>query len=266
MSWLKSEEKIQILDLFGKGKSCKEIALIFNKTPSAIVKFINRNNIKFNLSKVHQKYPIDESFFENIDSPEKAYFLGWFVTDGSNGKGNCIAISLQENDKYILEVLKKIIKTDRPLIFKRAIKYKNSKENSKNQYSLTFYNKKISNDLLNLGYNNKKSYNLIFPSFLKEELIPHFLRGAFEGDGCICIHKNGYIIFICGTLEFCKGISSYLNTKKIINKISKSGSIWRIEIIKNKINKLKFLELIYDNSGEMKLLRKYDKYLIMKNK
>lgn len=39
---------------------------------------------------MHRKFDVNDNFFENIDSEEKAYLLGFFVADGTYGLGsNC---------------------------------------------------------------------------------------------------------------------------------------------------------------------------------
>ncbi len=41
------------------------------------------------------------------------------------------------------------------------------------------------NDLIGHGATIRKSLTLTFPTHLDEKLIKHFLRGYFDGDGCI---------------------------------------------------------------------------------
>ena len=52
-------------------------------------------------------------FFDRIDTEHKAYFLGFLIADGtlSNNKraNGRIGFLVQEDDKYVLEVLKKDI-------------------------------------------------------------------------------------------------------------------------------------------------------------
>ena len=45
--------------------------------------------------------------------------------------------------------------------------------------------KKIFKDLIKLGVTPRKSLTLKFPTFLNEDLMRHFIRGYFDGDGCI---------------------------------------------------------------------------------
>lgn len=45
--------------------------------------------------------------------------------------------------------------------------------------------KKMCEDLTNLGAVKNKSLCLKFPHFITKSLLPHFIRGYFDGDGCI---------------------------------------------------------------------------------
>ena len=49
-----------------------------------------------------RKYPIDEQFFDAIDSEEKAYFLGMLYADGTNSmKKTEVSLRLQEEDHEV---------------------------------------------------------------------------------------------------------------------------------------------------------------------
>jgi LAGLIDADG DNA endonuclease family protein len=214
------------------------------------------------------KYTINNTFFKQINTPEKAYFLGWIVSDGSISKKNCLNIRLQQQDFKILETLKSFINYNRPL---KIISYKHTIHKTwKDQVDLSIYNKEMCNDLRKLGYNNKKSYNAKFPTFLCKYLLPHFIRGIFEGDGCLSIkHKksyaniNGYYptkiaqFHISGTKNICLGLKSVFNNIKIFSKIRKGTGCYNVRVSGNE-NICKLLNWIYKDSNNMKLDRKYN--------
>ena len=41
---------------------------------------------------------LDDTFFSEIDSPSKAYLLGWIASDGTIGKNGTISIALHKRD------------------------------------------------------------------------------------------------------------------------------------------------------------------------
>jgi hypothetical protein len=212
------------------------------------------------------KYTVDTSFFKNIDSPEKAYFLGWIVSDGSIGLDNALKIRLQKDDSKILNILRRLIKSNRRL---KIVSYKDyGYVNRKDQADLSIYNKEICNDLRKLGYDNKKTKSAIFPTFLSDELIPHFVRGLFEGDGCIHLKpvKIKYIrkeyptkraqFYICGTKDICMGLERVFNKLQIKSTVREKTGCYEIRICGN-VNIYRTLVWLYRDCGILKLNRKY---------
>src|SRR5271155_4421936 len=63
------------------------------------------------LEVVKRKYPVNDNFFEDIDTEEKAYYLGLLFADGCNhsGRVNKIELSLAKQDVYILERLSQLL-------------------------------------------------------------------------------------------------------------------------------------------------------------
>lgn len=208
-----------------------------------------------------RKYKLDYDFFENVDTEAKAYFLGLLYADGNvASKRADIVISLQEEDKEILEIFKREIRTDRDLIFKN----KKTKKH-KNQFTLTFYSLKMKNDLIKLGCWPNKSLNLKFPdeNQVPDDLIHHFIRGYFDGDGCICKTKNNlYRGNVTSTIYFIEPLQKLLWKKlgiknPIINR--KKYSTTRELHISNEQKLKLFMDFIYKDA-KIFLQRKYDKY------
>lgn len=64
------------------------------------------------------KHYYDENYFNVVDTKEKAYFLGLLYADGCNVNHPTtgeLSITLQEEDSYILEKFKQVLKSDYPL-------------------------------------------------------------------------------------------------------------------------------------------------------
>lgn len=129
-----------------------------------------------------KKYTVNESFFEKIDTQEKAYAFGVLLSDG------CIINSKSYASKYIcfdqlieridiLEQIKRSLNTDYPI--HRTLL------GSKITCRLQICSNKMFNDLVKLGVTPKKSLTVCFPTFIKDDLMPHFIRGLFDGDGCV---------------------------------------------------------------------------------
>lgn len=63
---------------------------------------------------------------------------------------------------------------------------------------LAMASKHMCESLEKWGLTQNKTFTITFPDFLKEDLISHFVRGYFDGDGCACISRrkdNGKLDF-----------------------------------------------------------------------
>lgn len=130
----------------------------------------------------NKKYTINEQYFENIDTPNKAYVLGLWYADGNNyiGDDNSYRVSIKQCEANKDVIYKIANELDSTYPIKEYIPEKGS-----HQFILTIYSKKMSEDLTKLGCVPRKSLVLEFPTNIQQNLIPHFIRGYFDGDGCV---------------------------------------------------------------------------------
>lgn len=145
----------------------------------------------------------NEDYFEVIDTPEKAYFLGFIFADG------CLIDNPKEY-RYKLNI--KIHNKDEDIL-ERFISLLDSEVEiwrSKNREisEIGFSSKKMINDLKNIGVYQNKTYTIEYPK-IDEKLERHFLRGYFDGDGCIRINedkrdqsKRGDLRIVGGSVKF----------------------------------------------------------------
>ncbi len=139
----------------------------------------------------NRKHFINENYFETIDTEKQAYILGFIYSDGciqALPSTSALTFNQLEQDADILYKIKEELQSDYPM-FKTK-----QKINDKMKISFYAYSRKLCNDLVNLGATQRKSLTLTFPYFLKKELIPHFIRGYFDGDGCIWNGKRKKMI------------------------------------------------------------------------
>lgn len=225
-----------------------------------------------------RKYTLNEEFFENPElwGQKQAYFLGWLLSDGHhNIKNGSFSIKLQERDKKILEILKDIIQYTGNLYFiKRGIInnfIKHTTNNYQNRYGLSIVRREVSNSLIKLDIKNNKTDKLEFPKYLKPELISHFLRGYYDGDGTISYHYNKnnlrFDIHLLGTINFCGKVKELLIDKFNIKfrQINKSQNKTTVQIqFSGRLNALKFFNFVYKDAKYV-LKRKFKKFLRLIN-
>lgn len=239
----------------------------------SVYNILERNGIKINgveRFNHHRKYDIDLTYFEKINCPKRAYFLGWIYSDGYlNKKSKSFTIQIQKGDKEILEKLIRLISPNARIT---DIKRNNNYDGCHRQdlVSLSIKRKKIYDDLLKLGVYPKKSETLSFPSFsqVPEKFIFSFLRGYLDGDGCIYVKQRNNLVpkFYCNVVcskPFAKSLMKFLKKYEIKSRIVKKTSTNKVVdlTISNSFDCIKFLEKIYENKGDYFLKRKYDKYV-----
>ena len=219
---------------------------------------------KRSISECNIKYKRNRHYFDTIDVPNKAYILGLIYADGNNFTNhNSLTISLQENDLPLLEMIKNELEYEGPI---RFIPKHDKNPNHKNAYVININDEIISAQLLKLGVVNAKSLIIKFPDFLREDLLRHFVRGYFDGDGCI-YYYNKYDkcqTQTVGTKDFCETLSSILNkTLNCKNSLKHpkqcNENTYILQTGGNK-SSYTFLSWLYDDA-EMKMPRKYQKYL-----
>ena len=141
---------------------------------------------------MNRKYDYDRAFFDKIDTEEKAYILGFIYADGCNVKHPTtgeLAIAQAERDVDILYKIKKALKSTHPITEIKAF------HNNSNKYFLfNIYGKTLKEQLNKLGVTERKSLDLKFPTFLDDSLMPHFIRGYFDGDGSVWNGKRKKIV------------------------------------------------------------------------
>lgn len=231
----------------------KELAAKYKVGRGTIRKRIKSKYNNFNYIK---KYSLNENFFQKIDSEEKAYWLGFLYADGciGNKHGYTIQLNLSTIDNNHIEKFRKALNyTGKVKISKRGDSY------------LHISSKATVTNLINVGCVPNKTLILEFPTEeqLPKHLIKHFIRGYFDGDGCL--HFNGYnrSLSFSGTNLFLKGIMNYLNREieiplKRIFEI-KNTKIYSLYIV-GKYDMMMVLNHIYGDST-IYLDRKYNKYL-----
>lgn len=161
------------------------------------------------------KYTINKNLMDNIDTEEKAYWLGFFYADAYNHeKRNRVVIELQEGDKTHLYKCAKFFGQPR----EPFIQYKNKGKYI--AYRLELNSSYLCKILKGHGCHQAKSFNITLPTWLKKHLIRHFVRGYFDGDGCIHIHQDQLNISIVSTREF------NVDLQKILCKININSQMY----------------------------------------
>jgi DNA-binding transcriptional regulator WhiA len=205
----------------------------------------------------NQKYDINFSIFEDANTEEFAYFLGFFYADGyNNEKSGHINISLKYKDLEILEKFSKLFFGNRPIRIS-SVRCQTNKDNK--ICSLSIGNRELTKILSNYGAPQKKTFKIRFPFWLNKNLQRHFIRGYFDGDGSIMKNKNNHSLNLVGNLEFNTELKSVI--KDLINLdfgLIKQDKVTLLYKGGNR-NTQKFLDWLYEDC-KLFLVRKYNRY------
>lgn len=242
---------------YQEGHSLKETAEHFN---------VNYHTLKQNLIKFGFRTPTKKlnnqrvpqiTYFDVIDTHEKAYWLGFLYADGyisTTAYGCSMGIALQLQDRYILER------------FKKDLGITGNIHDYKNSCKISFTCLHALNTLQNLGIKFDKSHQEYNIPNIPNEFLNSFILGYFDGDGCVTIKSTGYSV-----VSLCSNSKTFLLDVK--NKLEENGIMCRnictekrekndlfILYLSKRNNQIKFADYIYKDSS-IYLQRKYNKFL-----
>lgn len=182
-----------------------------------------------------------------------------------SGKSKSFGISLQAQDKYILENLRALLGSNNKLKFRerKHVILSNKKGSICKSYTLRISCNEIYNDLIFHNILPRKTYIDRFP-IVSDNLFFDFLRGYIDGDGYICCSNNAIMV---GLVSYNKDVLKYIQDKllkfdissKIYLENRENSHIYRFQCYKTKDVK-KILDYLYQDENCLKLYRKYQKY------
>lgn len=259
------ERDLEVYNSFLDKMSYEGICRKFNLKERAVYEILS----KFRGSKPRPTYSVNNNYFEQIDCPEKAYWLGWLASDGAiSNKINLISINLQERDSEILKKLLSYIESTHPLTF-----HAKKSERHQNKIGFSISSRKLKDQLAKFGIVQNKTQTVYVPD-IERGLLKYFIRGFFDGDGCIFFDEPKKTLLFSissASLKIQKQMKEIIFTEIGINvniffckkreshhldayKLQKQGSV----------DVLKLFDWLYSDNEHLALKRKYEKYLYAK--
>lgn len=244
-------------------------AKIANTSVYTVKKFLREEKIPIrNFSeaatlsnKNRKKYSINEKYFD-VQTSDMVYLLGFLAADGTIGeKDNVIKIGLSQVDYDFLKTINQKLGSTYPVK-----KYTNGQ--GYECCSLSFTSEYMKKQLATFNIVPQKTFSFEIPKNIKSEYFNDFLRGYFDGDGCISTAGSNAIRWsICSAnKKNMEIIVDYLFDNYNIPKVSiqarnpKSGNghiLYYIQYSTSAAKKL-FDILYYENC--FCLPRKFEKY------
>lgn len=253
VKFFSEEEKQTFIRDYKNNKSIRQIEKDYGVTRQSLSKFLEEQSIKQEKGNHYRKYFHNFNFFENIDNEIKAYWLGFMYADGYIVDYQDIygedqfGIKLNKNDLKSLEDFKIDIESTNPIT-----------NTDNNSLRLLMTSQKTCNDLISHGCVKQKSKILKPPKNIPNNLIRHFIRGFFDGDGSIYKHTirdDYYYCCFTSTEEMCIFLQKELNCGYIY-KDNRKDTVYYLKIFKQE-DMFKLFNYFYKDSFRF-MIRKFN--------
>lgn len=269
-----SDDELDFIKNNYQKMSIQEMAEYLNRTANAVRLKASRCGCK------KSPYNCNYDFFNSINTEEKAYWLGFIAADGwvtinKESNAGVIGIELQSADIEHLRKFNKSINGNYKIdTFDKICKISTYPDIMHKMCRIRIFSINMVNDLVGLGITDNKTYDFQLPK-LENNLMRHFIRGYFDGDGCIRTRtkrlSSGRTIeyplcdFASVNKNFLDQLRSFLyNTIRVCSYIYQDhDNLYRLCIHKND-HTINFLNYMYQDSN-IYLDRKYQKYLYIIN-
>lgn len=222
----------------------------------------------------HNRKSIQESFFKQW-SPPMSYVLGLLFADGAlidaRESSRTCYIQLTSKDKSLLETIRVLMGSSHFITRRRSeyVYFKERRYLRSDIYSLRIGSKTMYRDLFEKGLRPNKSLIMSFPTIPKKYL-HFFVRGYFDGDGCINLHTQKgrkvprvQVVFTSGSVLFLRKLMEILSYRLGISlkQIPKYKNQRAYRLRYCKLEGLRVLEFMYQNLDKAPYLeRKYNIY------
>lgn len=160
------------------------------KYPQSLRNFLKREKVFIPLQNgknPKRSYSIYHNYFENIDSHNKAYIVGFILADGYvDLKYNRVSIELSLKDIDILLKIRKELGSGSPIrIYRKSCGISTRPDRSFYYCKISFNSSKLVSDLNKIGFKSNKdseTYSLLYNS-IEDCFKSSFFRGNLDGDG-----------------------------------------------------------------------------------
>lgn len=204
--------------------------------------------------------PWNSEFFSH-QNEVSAYWAGFLMADGSlgNDKGNTWSLKLSVHERDLVHLLSycDAIELDRNFVRSQPTRFKTK------EYMMcdaTVYHPTLPETLQQWGIVQRKTYEYAEPK-VQSDMLPHFLRGWFDGDGHLIWSKKTKRLGVTGNQNALHWYASALRSLGLEGNISLShadGKVWgRLNIFgADNINRV--ADLLKAHTS-FRLARKWDK-------
>jgi hypothetical protein len=184
MNTVETNVRAEIIRRYVNGESQEELARSFGRKQSTIGANLRRWGVVTRRVGPRRRYTLDATFFNVIDTEEKAYWLGFVFADGSvirPGAGNWILrIELHRRDEGHLRKFLTALQSTVPVKPSKDPRY----------CYVQICSRELCDGLKHHGCVPNKTAVHGTP-ILRKDLYRHFYRGVTDGDGSLLSYRTG---------------------------------------------------------------------------
>lgn len=226
------------------------------KTKKTVYDVLERHGVQRRSGVADYKKSFDEAAFSVVDTPEKAYWLGILITDGyvieAKGVGSPL-VGLQMTDREAAEGFRDFLGLQHPVL-----RIEPRGERHQPMYRAVCYSRRMAGDLARFGVVPRKSRSTFLP-LLAEDLMPHLMRGIFDGDGTASRRADGQLLVgFCGSERLVAEVRMWLICRLGVsdNRVHENGAIRYVQW-SHRSDVRRVARYLYGGGGP-RLSRKYE--------
>jgi hypothetical protein len=128
----------------------------------------------------HDRYSLNARTFDDADTEAKAYYLGLLTADGcvfATANSYRVILSLEATDAYLVHGFRDLLDAQHPVAIR-------NRKAAKPQAVVQIGSKYLGESLIRYGICPRKAMHTYIPfDLLPDNMLRHYLRGLFDGDG-----------------------------------------------------------------------------------
>ena len=191
-----------------KPMTIEDCANSFHISNPSVIKILDTFKVKRWSKEILFSPDLDEHYFDEIDSPTKAYWLGLLMTDGCVFK-NKLCLTLKAEDEYLIRELLQALRCNKKIIH----------TNGRTEASVQITSSVLCASLAKYGIVERKTGK---QQFLCPQYKEAYLHGLLDGDGSISFYarpgkKNHHksIRLCAANRDFLESVVSFMGCGRI---------------------------------------------------
>lgn len=235
---------------YGEGQGITALRKKYRTSFKAVKNALVREGVQLRAHHdTNRKFVTQHTFFDQVDTPEKAYLLGVLCADG-NVRGNMVRLEVQEADREMVETFHRLLGGGPPRTYTRTQRGEN-----KQRVTTTAFASVASPPLVvalrRLGVTERKTWSLS----LRWDLIPadlwrYVALGVVDGDGNWHLHKGqrsrSALQIVTASEAFARELVHVVPGAELSSRTSPRGAVHWVVRVRSLQRLWSVIEWLYD--------------------